>query len=121
MPKYNDMLIYIRKSHNLTQDEAAKAIGISRSSLANYERGFREPSFEVMEAIADYYNVNLDLLFGRVSEAYPYSEKDIKILNAIKSLSPESQDDVLKIISLVKGMNGAQRDLWVKMVSALLK
>lgn len=64
MAKYYDMLVYLRKRANLTQEEASKKIGISRSSLANYEKGLRRPNFEVMEMIADFYNVNMDTIFG---------------------------------------------------------
>lgn len=64
MANYSDILVYLRTRSKLTQEEAAKRIGISRSSLANYEKGLRRPSFETMEAIADFYNVNMDTIFG---------------------------------------------------------
>ena len=40
---------------NRTIEESAKAIGISKSALAMYERGERSPRDEVKIRIADYY------------------------------------------------------------------
>lgn len=55
--KFPDILKSLRKKENLNQLELAKAIGVSRSAIGMYESGLREPDFETMEAIADYFNV----------------------------------------------------------------
>lgn len=52
----------LRERHGLTQEQFAKIINKSKSSVNMYERGEREPSFETAEAIADYFNVTLDSL-----------------------------------------------------------
>ena len=54
-----------------TQAEVAKSIGISKSSLAMYETGQRVPSFEMLEAIADYFNVPLSSLVDNASSLFP--------------------------------------------------
>lgn len=51
----------------LSQSEFAKQIQLSKSAVNMYERGDREPSFEVLERIADYFNVDLDYLLGKTS------------------------------------------------------
>ncbi len=43
--------------------EVAKALGISRSALANYECGIRMPRDEIKEAIAHYFGVSVGALF----------------------------------------------------------
>lgn len=63
-PMFSSNLAYFRKRANLTQRELAKELDISQSALAMYERGLREPSFEQLEAIADYFNVNMSTLLG---------------------------------------------------------
>ena len=57
-------LAYYRKRAGLSQEGLAKALGISRSALSNYEQGRREPDFEIEEKIADYFNVDLNTLRG---------------------------------------------------------
>ncbi len=54
----------LRVSRGLTQDDLARELNLVKSSISMYETGKRKPSFEVLEAVADYFNVNLDTLYG---------------------------------------------------------
>jgi len=56
----------LRKSRGLTQAELAafSDLGISQASLAAYETGAREPSMETIAAIAHFFHVTIDSLFG---------------------------------------------------------
>jgi transcriptional regulator with XRE-family HTH domain len=65
MSAFSDTLVRLRKQDGLTQEEAAKRMGITRSALSMYETAKREPDFETLELIADFYNVNMDSLIRR--------------------------------------------------------
>lgn len=65
MAKLNERLKLLRESWNMSQAEFAKKIGLSKSSINMYERGEREPSIETMEAMADFFNVDMDFLVGK--------------------------------------------------------
>lgn len=67
MSKFKDILKELRLKDNLTQQELASGLGISFSSVSMYERGQREPNFETLELIADYFNVDMDYLLGKSS------------------------------------------------------
>ena len=54
----------LRASRGLTQDDLARVLNLVKSSISMYENGKRKPSFEVLEAIADYFNVNMDTLYS---------------------------------------------------------
>ena len=54
----------LRASRGLTQDDLARGLNLVKSSISMYENGKRKPSFEVLEAIADYFNVNMDTLYS---------------------------------------------------------
>ena len=54
----------LRASRGLTQDDLARELNLVKSSISTYENGKRKPSFEVLEAIADYINVNMDTLYS---------------------------------------------------------
>ena len=69
--EFKDRLKSLRKEFGLTQAEFAKKSGIGRSILGMYETGKRKPSFEVLEAIADYFNVTMDYLTGKSDSPYP--------------------------------------------------
>lgn len=50
-------LVKIRHFHELTQQQAADKIGVNRASLASYEEGRAEPSFQVLMKICKGYQV----------------------------------------------------------------
>ena len=68
MSKFHDVLKSLRISYNLTQDDLAKQLQISRSTIGMYEKGAREPDFDALELIADFFNVDTDYLLGRTSK-----------------------------------------------------
>ena len=93
---FPDMLSYLRKREKLTQGELAKALGIARSTLASYERGLREPNFEMLEAIADFFNVNMSTLLGE-EENTAVREYNEAILMRIRQLCSRRGTSISKI------------------------
>lgn len=65
MIEIKDRIIELRLSKGMTQGELAKELGLSPSSIGMYEQGRRKPSFELLEKISDYFNVDMDYLMGR--------------------------------------------------------
>jgi transcriptional regulator with XRE-family HTH domain len=65
MADFAERLLELRKSKNLSQQALAEVIGLSKSIISMYERGERLPSYEAQEALADYFNVDIDFLTGR--------------------------------------------------------
>jgi len=57
----NEKLIALRG--NRTQEEVAKALGISISALSMYEQGNRIPRDEIKIRMAEYYGISLESLF----------------------------------------------------------
>lgn len=68
MGKFQRILKELRLSKGITQGELAKQLSISRSTIGMYESGSREPDFETLELIADYFNVDTDYLLGRTNK-----------------------------------------------------
>lgn len=48
----------IRINKKVTQEEAAKGIGISVETLANYEKGITYPDIPTLKRIENYYGIN---------------------------------------------------------------
>ena len=65
-----------RQRNNLTQAEAAKALGIKSYQLANYESNRSEPNIKTLKGMARLYNVSIDLMVG--NHPYFYSEEYAK-------------------------------------------
>ncbi len=68
MGKFQNILKSLRTARSLTQDELSKQLKISRSTIGMYEKGAREPDFETLELIADFFNVDIDYLLGRTAK-----------------------------------------------------
>lgn len=67
-------LTTLRKQRKLLQADVANKIGIARATYGAYEQGTRQPDFETLEKIADFFEVSIDYLLGR-SDITP-EEKD---------------------------------------------
>lgn len=78
MSVFGKILRELRTENNLTQTQLAQILGIAFSTVSMYERGEREPDFETMEAIADYFNVTMDYLHGK-SNIRKYIPTDINL------------------------------------------
>lgn len=65
----------LRKRRKLTQAEAAKGIGIVRSTYSNYEADKREPDIETLTKIAEFYEVPV----SSIIENNDHSKENIPI------------------------------------------
>lgn len=57
---FKDNLISLRKNLNLSQDELAEKIGVSRQTLSKYETGESLPDIEKCRLLADVFGVSMD-------------------------------------------------------------
>jgi HTH-type transcriptional regulator, competence development regulator len=55
----------LREKENLSQKDFAKKIGISNVVLSRYEKDERKPDYDMLNKIADYFEVTIDYLLGR--------------------------------------------------------
>lgn len=60
-----DRLQQLKKSKNVLQKDISKAVGLSLRAYQRYEYGERQPTTNVLIALADYFDVSLDYLVGR--------------------------------------------------------
>lgn len=57
---FQENLIALRKMQNISQEELAEKVGVSRQTLSKYETGESIPDIEKTKAIADAFGVSLD-------------------------------------------------------------
>ena len=56
----------LRKAKGVTQNQVAIYCNITEKTYQNYELMTREPKIEILVRIADYFDVSLDYLTGRI-------------------------------------------------------
>lgn len=65
---FSETLKRLRLEKGLTQGDLAKYSGLKQSSIAMYETGKRNPKIDVLERLADFFNVDIDYLIGKTDK-----------------------------------------------------
>lgn len=89
MASFPAILKELRSENDITQAELAAILKTAKSTISMYEQGKREPSFETLEAIADYFNVDMDYLMGR--------SETPKAVKVVSSLDPLPHPSLLQV------------------------
>ena len=115
MPEFSKIFKQLRLDRHLTQRELADKLGITKSTVSMYERGERRPSFEIAEAITDFFDVDLSYLIGATdkieklsgdqtdssSGTYLELERDeIALIKAYRHAGAETQAAIRAILHL---------------------
>lgn len=67
----------LREDMDLRQIDVAQATGIDQKTLSNYETGKTNPDSDTLIKLANFFNVSIDYLVGRI-ETNLSSNDDIK-------------------------------------------
>ncbi|KGF09677.1 hypothetical protein HMPREF1635_01955 [Clostridiales bacterium S5-A14a] len=65
---FRTRLKQLRMEKQLNQTDLGSALNLATSTISMYENGKREPDFETLETIADYFNVDIDYLLGKTDK-----------------------------------------------------
>ena len=58
----------LRKKRNISQLKLALDLNMNQNSISRYENMEREADYETLIKFADYFNVSIDYLLGRVDK-----------------------------------------------------
>ena len=61
---FNIRLKELRKLHNATQKQVAKAINLTERNYQDFEYGKIKPSYDTIIKLCEYFNVSSDYLLG---------------------------------------------------------
>jgi transcriptional regulator with XRE-family HTH domain len=65
MSNFGERLKYLREQKKLTQWQLAEAFNLTERGYRNYEINQSTPNFEMLVALANYFDVPIDYLIGR--------------------------------------------------------
>jgi transcriptional regulator with XRE-family HTH domain len=102
---FGNRLKDLREQRNLTQLEVSKHVDCSSKVLSNYELDKREPDFQTLVRISDYFGVTTDYLLGRTDVSISYKDisldsKSESLLTLNQKLPEELQYDVIRYTKL---------------------
>ena len=86
---FKEKLTILRKNKGLTQDEFAKAVGVSRQAVYKWENGNSYPEVPKLLEIKALYGISLDDLFD---DSYEVAAPEKKKRAAKKEIAPEKTE-----------------------------
>lgn len=99
-------LKYLREQKHLDQQELAEALDVPQSTLSCWETGIRTPKIEQILDIANYFNVDIDIISKDYSlyenNKVNFSELDQLLFSKAKDLSDEDKIVVMNVIDSIK-------------------
>lgn len=98
MADFRSRLKELRDEKGMTQVQLSEALGLSKGAIGNYESGARRPRLEDFEAIADFFNIELDYLYGRTNVKPEYSLEEQWIIKCYRSATKDTQDGIKAIL-----------------------
>ena len=103
---FSDNLKKIRKEHNLSQEQIAEQLGVSRQSVSKWESGQAYPEMDKMLSLCQLFNLNIDELLNQdIKEVN--SNKQAK--NNINKFIDDFLDYITKTINLFSNMSIKQK------------
>lgn len=108
---FSKTLKTLRKEKHLTQEQLASYLNISRSTIAGYETKSRQPDFETLQRLADYFEVSIDFLItgensiASQKAAYLHVDEislELEMKSIYQQLTVISKYDVLKYAKLLQ-------------------
>lgn len=82
---FSEKLKYLRSSKDITQNDLAQVLNKTRSAIAGYESEGKEPDFETLKKLSDYFKVSIDYLLDSPEKI---TTKQIPILGKIRAGLP---------------------------------
>lgn len=110
---------FLREEREYTQEQLGAMIGVSKSTIGMYELDKREPDKEKLETIADFFNVDMDYLYGKssyknkqewllhqydvpndiITSNQPLSEKEQQLVTNFQALNELGQTKAVEYVS----------------------
>ncbi len=89
----------LRKDRGLTQQQLADALNVSKNSISAYERNAACPSDATRVAIATYFNVSLDYLYGLIDNPLEIERSSSSNVILFEHLPEKAMEEIKKAIS----------------------
>ena len=110
---FKDMLKRLREERGLSQDELARLTQLSKSTISMYENGNREPKFETLEVIADFFNVDMNTLLDKKLPIMALTQQEETHIKKYRQLDADGKEEIDDLIDvkLAKLQRKAEEDV----------
>ena len=84
----------------LSRAEFARAIGIAQQTVGGWEKNYSSPNYELLDKIANYFNVTTDYLLGRdIAKVPALSDEQTTILKSFDDLNGAGRNALIVVLN----------------------
>jgi len=94
-------IIEMRKNKNLSQEQLAETLNVSRQTISNWENGRFYPDIDALVKISKYFNISLDDLLASDSNVLKHLKVSTDIVRSNKNILYAIILNIFLIISFV--------------------
>ncbi len=88
--QFGDILRSLLEEKMITQKQMADDLNIAASTIGNYIRNLRQPDFDTVRRIAQYFGVSTDYLLNYNSDK-EFNKLENDLLRVFRAMTPEQQ------------------------------
>lgn len=97
--EFHERLRYLIDCEEVKIKDLAAKLHLAPSTLGNYVQGPREPDYDTLRRIADYFGVSIDYLLGHEP---PAVDDERQLLTCYRSFTPSQKRFLLDQAALIK-------------------
>ena len=86
----------IRKENNYTQETIANKLNVTAQAVSKWENDITSPDIDTLIKLADIFNITIDELVGRASNAIATTKKDINKM-ILKIIVDSNENDKVRV------------------------
>ena len=97
----------LREEKGMRQVELAEILGVRQNTLSTWETGRYEPDGEMLQKIADYFDVSIDYVMNKATvRRMPESSVDVvrmmRLIRTVENMSPSQFDETVNYADKVR-------------------
>lgn len=98
--KTKDNIRALRKSKAMTQKELADALGVTKTTVSNWETGLVDPTGKALSLLADYFGVTTDYITGLNQETDIVIDR-VSLIDKIMEADDKTVERLVKYYELI--------------------
>ena len=88
----------LRDSRHMSQQELGDLVGLSKSSIGYYEQGKHQPDLAMLETLARFFNVSVEL---SPLPRFELTEKEQHLIKIYRQLPAEKRDILVDFLQVI--------------------
>ncbi|CUQ89670.1 MAG: helix-turn-helix domain-containing protein [[Eubacterium] siraeum] len=91
----------LRKAKGISLKELGSIVGVAESTMSLYENGKRQPDYETLLKLAEFFGVTVDYLLRGSNESECLPEELVILNRGARKMSPENRKKLLDMARIM--------------------